>query len=329
MKLQSYYLVKYSKFIIFVSMKTYIYTLADPKTKEIRYVGKTTNLKRRAYQHFNVKISKKLGNKHLGNWLLFILNSGNLPIMEVLEECESNWVESEQYWIEQFKCWGFHLLNITKGGEGFGHKHSEETKRKMSLSQKGLQKNFTQKTIEERRKFMQSDANPMKNPLFKQKVINARKGNNSWVTETMKEMARKRIQKSVKNNTQSGNKSILQYDLSGNFIKEWISIKQVKNDLGFCERVLINVCKGRKISACGFVWRYKTPNYQSKIDIPKKSINQLLIQYDKKMNMINEFESLVLAYKTTNISKTAIANNLSGLSKSAGGFIWKYKQLNN
>jgi hypothetical protein len=47
------------------------------------------------------------------------------------------------------------------------------------------------------------------------------------------------------------------------------------------------------------------------------------------MNIVNEFESLMEAYKLTNISRTSIANNLSGLSKSAGGFIWKYKQLNN
>lgn len=40
-------------------------------------------------------------------------------------------------------------------------------------------------------------------------------------------------------------------------------------------------------------------------------------------------DALMYAYKLTAISRTAIANNLSGLSKSAGGFIWKYKQLNN
>lgn len=31
----------------------------------------------------------------------------------------------------------------------------------------------------------------------------------------------------------------------------------------------------------------------------------------------------------TNISRTAISNNIAGLSKLAGGYIWKYKQLNN
>ena len=61
----------------------------------------------------------------------------------------------------------------------------------------------------------------------------------------------------------------------------------------------------------------------------KELINQLLIQYDKEMNIINEFESVMDAFKSTNVSRTAITNNLSGLSKTAGGFIWKYKQLNN
>lgn len=308
-------------------MKTYIYTLSHPETGEIRYVGKTTNLKRRAYQHFNVKICKKLGNKHLGNWLLSILNSNLKPVLEIIEECIDNWVESEQYWIEQFKIWGFNLLNVTGGGEGFGHKHSDESKIKMSLIQKGLSRNFTQKTLEEKRKLFKSDANPMKNPIYKQKVIDARKGNNSWITDSMKENLKIRVQESVKNNTQSGNKAVLQYDLEGNFIKEWFSITQVKKELGFCDRVLIDVCKKRKISACGFVWRYKTLDYSLKIEVPRKPINQLLIQYDKEMNVINEFESLMDAHKVTNVSRTSIANNLSGLSKSAGGFIWKYKQL--
>lgn len=149
------------------------------------------------------------------------------------------------------------------------------------------------------------------------------------LSEETKSKMKAHLQKRILKNEQPANKAILQYDLNGNFIKEWISFKEIRNNLGFCDRVLIDVCKGRKISACGFVWRYKTSNYLLKIEVPKKPINQLLIQYDKEMNIINEFKSVMDAYKSTNISRTAIVNNLSGLSKSAGGFIWKYKQLNN
>jgi len=51
-----------------------------------------------------------------------------------------------------------------------------------------------------------------------------------------------------------------------------------------------------------------------------------VIQYDKNMNFINEFESILEAgYKTT-ISSSSISNNINGRSKYAGGFIWIRKE---
>lgn len=42
--------------------------------------------------------------------------------------------------------------------------------------------------------------------------------------------------------------------------------------------------------------------------------------------MIASFTSLIEAAKQTNIKRTNIGNNLAGVSKTAGGYIWKYKQ---
>jgi group I intron endonuclease len=153
-------------------MKTYIYTLEHPETGEIRYVGKTTNIKRRYYQHTNKKVCNKLSNKHLSNWLFSILNRDLKPILNIIEECEDNWIESEVYWIEQFKVWGFNLVNFTKGGEGFGHKHSEESKKKMSLAQKGVSRNFTEETLKIKKENFIIN-NPMKNEKVKSKVLNS------------------------------------------------------------------------------------------------------------------------------------------------------------
>ena len=51
-----------------------------------------------------------------------------------------------------------------------------------------------------------------------------------------------------------------------------------------------------------------------------------ILQCDKKTGeVIKEWKSAVHANKETGISKTAINNNLKGLSKSSGGFVWKYK----
>ena len=52
-------------------------------------------------------------------------------------------------------------------------------------------------------------------------------------------------------------KPLLQYDLDGNFIKEWENAVQVKRELGYCAENIRNVCKGRRKQANGYKWKYK------------------------------------------------------------------------
>lgn len=54
-------------------------------------------------------------------------------------------------------------------------------------------------------------------------------------------------------------KIILQYDLNGNFIKEWPSMAEIKRTLGFHPGHIPDVCKGRRNQAFGFIWKYKYP----------------------------------------------------------------------
>lgn len=98
-------------------MKNYIYCLFDINDNVI-YVGKT---KLRLEQRLKAHIKK--------------LNE-NLYIYE-LDCIENNdWRLWEEYWIQQFKAWGFKLLNKNKGGGG-PEKHSDETKKLMSEQRKG------------------------------------------------------------------------------------------------------------------------------------------------------------------------------------------------
>lgn len=95
-------------------MKTFIYSLVDPITNQIRYVGKTVNLEQRLYNHINHAKTMKY-KRHVYYWINSLLKQGKLPIMNVLEECKTDWQEREQYWIEQHKE---NLCNHTLGGEG-------------------------------------------------------------------------------------------------------------------------------------------------------------------------------------------------------------------
>ena len=107
-----------------------IYTLSDPISKEVRYVGLTIRpLKQRFSQHYSRKC-----NNHKCNWIKSLRNKGLKPVMQELDVANSikELNDLEIYWIEQFKQWGFNLVNLTQGGEGsFGYKHTKESLNKM------------------------------------------------------------------------------------------------------------------------------------------------------------------------------------------------------
>ena len=103
----------------------YIYTLSDPITNEIRYVGKTINIKERYRKHLE-NITKR--KTYLYSWMKSL---NNFPIMEIIDEVEDDWQFWEQYWISQLKTWGFNLTNLTKGGDGGKDFFSDKTIEKL------------------------------------------------------------------------------------------------------------------------------------------------------------------------------------------------------
>ena len=142
-----------------------IYTLTDPVTGEVRYIGKTKgNLVNRWYSHCsNYKLSKEKSYKN--SWIISLKQRSYKPIIEILDEVpENDWEFWEMYWIIQFKNWGFNLTNMTKGGEGgnggkgcLGYKHTEEAKRSISI------KNSRPKSLE----WVQNATNAMKKTVAK------------------------------------------------------------------------------------------------------------------------------------------------------------------
>ena len=51
---------------------------------------------------------------------------------------------------------------------------------------------------------------------------------------------------------------MLQYDLKGNLIKEWISSKDVENSLGFNRTNINHAASGKYKKYKGFIWKYKS-----------------------------------------------------------------------
>jgi hypothetical protein len=71
----------------------------------------------------------------------------------------------------------------------------------------------------------------------------------------------------------------------------------------------------------------KSQEFKDNVSQTKLSKSTPVIQYDKNNNFIQEFPSQksALEYLNKNINASGISGCICGRSKSAFGFIWKYK----
>lgn len=122
-------------------MKIYIYTLSDPDSLQVRYVGKSKKPNNRYSQHL-IDAKNNKYKCYKDNWIRSLLKTNKKPIIDIIDELESNdWEWLEQYWISQFKAWGFKLTNMTDGGDGNNNQiFSPESLIKRSLKLKGIKR---------------------------------------------------------------------------------------------------------------------------------------------------------------------------------------------
>ena len=132
---------------------TYIYGLTDPRTQQLRYVGKSHNPTKRKRGHL-----KDPARTHKACWIRSLLKEDLAPEVIILEEVHrASWEDAEKWWIAYFRSIGADLTNATSGGEGlrdpspetlakmFGHYVSPETKEK--IRQKAIGRPSSRKGI--------------------------------------------------------------------------------------------------------------------------------------------------------------------------------------
>ncbi|MBP8289483.1 MAG: hypothetical protein KAX51_06740 [Chromatiaceae bacterium] len=93
-----------------------IYTLSDPLTLKVRYVGITFRGKRRLNEHLSRAVNG--GKTHRDCWIRGLIASGMRPLFLVIEHgCGAGWQDAERLWITRFResC---DLVNHTDGGDG-------------------------------------------------------------------------------------------------------------------------------------------------------------------------------------------------------------------
>lgn len=89
-------------------------------------------------------------------------------------------------------------------------------------------------------------------------------------------------------------RKILQYDMEGNFIREWDCFKDIERELGVSYSCIWEVCNGKKKQIKGYVWKYhdekpkdecKKPRNNYKTNISFNGKNQPLVQWAEELDI--------------------------------------------
>jgi group I intron endonuclease len=111
---------------------------------------------------------------------------------------------------------------------------------------------------------------------------------------------------------------LLQYDLDGNFIREWKSYAEIYRKVGgFASK---DILKDSNHSANGYLWRVKRENYPLKIDPYVDLTKQEIYQYSLSGEFIQKWKSILDAANNLKIPVGNICHHLEGTHKMCYGY---------
>lgn len=224
---------------------TFIYALKCPISEKIRYIGKANNPKKRYNNHVCDK-----NDYHKNRWLNLLKEKGLKPELIIIDEVDYLlWEEYEIKYIKLFKSFGADLVNSNNGGSiGKAYKGTTKTKEQIKKTVESTRLSGGYIHSEERKKHM-SEKMKGKKPKNFDSFIGNRKG--VKLTQEQKDVLRK-----INLGKRRITKVIVQYDLNGNFIKEYPSILQACRETGF-SRNGISKSLNKKLKAKKYEFRYK------------------------------------------------------------------------
>ena len=220
-----------------LNLQSVIYKIINNINNKI-YIGKTSNIKRRLSQYNYMLRFNLLHNSHLQS---SILKYGRENFtFEILEfSNEENLNNREKYWINFYKSYNPKFgYNKTFGGDGLIA--TEEIKLKISNSLIGI-------THSNKRKLNQSESHKGKTLSDETKI----KQSNS---QKIRFQENSEI---IKHRLAMSKEPIIQLELDGTFIKEFISIREAERMTKIHSSTISRVCKNKRKSAGNYLWMYK------------------------------------------------------------------------
>lgn len=252
---------------------------------------------------------------------------------EIIEKCYSKneLNEKEIYWIEYYDAVKSNeFYNVASGGDG-GNTiagYSEEKLEEYKKWKSELHKNtslkgenapcskLTEKEIKEIIiRLLNNDFNSdiAKDYNVSYSTIDDIRNHKTWCSLT-----NGIIFDSIKSRKRGhSKKTVIQYDLYGNFIAEYESAREAEKVTGIGYKLISQVCNGKKRMAHNYIFRFKEDPFD------KYEINNTYLvkvdQYDFSGKFIKTYDSEKEVKLKTGIDINSVLN---GNCKSAGGYYW-------
>lgn len=237
-----------------MEIKSGIYCIENTINKK-QYIGSSKNVYKRKNRHFselkngkhkNIKLQNSF-NKHGKDSFIFI-------VLELVEN-ESELIKREQFFIDQNKPW-YNINLIANSSFGvkrsketkekvrqanLGLKHPEWRNKIKSKAQGGKNHWTKKKHFSDESKQKMSES---QKKLYKNGYKNPRKG-----LKESKEV--------IENKRKRASKPVLMFDLNGVFIEEFSSAKEAYEKYGYSQMLIGKACNNKIKQYKKHVWKFK------------------------------------------------------------------------
>ena len=139
------------------------------------------------------------------------------------------------------------------------------------------------------------------------------------------------------------NKRIRQYDMEGNFLKEWHSARDLAAEFGITPRMIYRACANGAPCHGYYLWysdqvmgkpynkrggtRKITKRQRKKLTEGLRRVKcKPVLQYDLEGNLVREWQSGADAMRETGFDKAAISAICHGKGKTYKGYVWRFKE---
>ncbi len=164
--------------------------------------------------------------------------------------------------------------------------------------------------------------NPEKKPEVNHKDLNRANNkleNLEWATKSEQAI---HSHKNSKPTRYSNSRAVKQYDLEGNFIREYRSVSEASRKIGCSESGISHASSGVLKSIKGYIFKYTN---EDALNRPTMKYSRKIDLIDKKGNIIKTYDSVRSASLDMGTSDSSIFVNLRGATKKTkDGYIFRY-----